>query len=32
MINAAVAVEDGSILIYPSVSNGLKKVRLRPVN
>lgn len=31
MINAAVAVGDGSVLIYPSVSNALKKMHLRPV-
>lgn len=32
MINAAVAVEDGSDLMYPSVRNVLKKVHVRPVN
>lgn len=32
MINSAVAVEDGSALIYPSVSSALKKVHSSLVN
>lgn len=32
MINAAVVVEDGSVLTDPSVSNALKDVHSSPVN